>query len=247
MILSDLHCHTKYSDGKGTVEEMVDAARKVGLKQLGITDHGLGHIAFGTSVAKLYQARECIDRLNAQYDDIEILLGIEANIYDSNGDLDLQNADMGVFDYIVAGFHQIAKPKNILDYFRYNLRGIIPHHRSAREIKSTTRAFCNAINNSVMNAFTHPFYGLAMEIAPVAKAAINNGVFIELNGKKVSMTDEQVLEFESYGVDFLLSSDAHSPDRVGDVSVPLSVVERVNLDKSRIVNWEKTVKLTKRW
>lgn len=52
-ILSDYHTHTIYSHGKGTIEENVEAARKIGLKILAISDHGPGHMGFGIKKKKI--------------------------------------------------------------------------------------------------------------------------------------------------------------------------------------------------
>ena len=53
------------------------------------------------------------------------------------------------------------------------------------------------------------------------------------------MTDDEVMELYDMGVKFIVNSDGHSPQRIGEVSVPMAVVDRLNLDKNRIVNWEK--------
>lgn len=47
ILTADYHTHTPYSHGKGTVEENAARAKELGLKQIGITDHGFSHLAFG--------------------------------------------------------------------------------------------------------------------------------------------------------------------------------------------------------
>ena len=80
----------------------------------------------------------------------------------------------------------------------------------------------------------------------VAQAAKDYGVCLELNGKRVSMTDEEVMTIVDVGAPIIVNSDAHSKDRVGDVSVPMSVVERLGIDKNIIVNWEKLPRFGRR-
>ena len=43
----DLHTHTVYSHGKGTIAENAATAKEKGLYGIGITDHGFSHPAFG--------------------------------------------------------------------------------------------------------------------------------------------------------------------------------------------------------
>ena len=64
MILTgDYHTHTKYSHGKNTVLENAVRAEQLGLKEIGITDHGFAHPAFGLSKRKVAPLKE--DCLNA--------------------------------------------------------------------------------------------------------------------------------------------------------------------------------------
>ena len=73
VLFGDYHTHTKFSHGKGTVEENARTAREMGLKQIAITDHGLGHIAFGLRKCKLpHLARKSRKRLkNTAYKNIQ--------------------------------------------------------------------------------------------------------------------------------------------------------------------------------
>ena len=53
MILGDYHTHTIYSHGKGTVHENVEAARKAGLKEIAMSDHGPGHVIYSLKPKKM--------------------------------------------------------------------------------------------------------------------------------------------------------------------------------------------------
>ena len=66
-ILADYHTHTKYSHGKGTIEENVLEAISKGIKTIGISDHGYKHLAYGIKLNDIYKMREEIDKLNEKY------------------------------------------------------------------------------------------------------------------------------------------------------------------------------------
>ena len=79
---ADYHTHTFFSHGKGTPEENVCAAVKKGLKTIAISEHGPAHLTYGVKGEKLKALRREIDRLNRVYGrDIQVLMGIEANLY----------------------------------------------------------------------------------------------------------------------------------------------------------------------
>ncbi len=242
MILADLHTHTRYSDGKGSIEQTVLAAREKGLKQVGITEHGFRHIAFGVHRADLYRERIEVDRLREKYPDIEILLGIEANIFCSKGLLDLKPYDLKILDYVVAGYHMAMLPKDPLDFCRYNLMGLIKIKRPSDKQRALfTKVFVEAIKQKGVKIISHIGYALPVDVAQVAQAAYDYGVMMELNGKKVSLTDKEVYTLTSSKAKIIANSDAHSPNRVGDVSVPLALLDRLGIDKNILVNWNKKV------
>ena len=246
MILGDFHTHSKFSDGKSTIEENYAAAVNIGLKQLGCTEHGLRHIAFGTKRRNLPIERNIVDKLKEK-NEIEVLLGIEANIFTSNGEIDLLPDDYRWFDYIVAAYHKTATNPSIIDYFKYNAKGLIRKKFSSKEIQLFTKTYIKAIKSGKIDIISHLFYGLPIDTKEVAQAAADYGVFIELNGKKVSIPDEDIyILADNKNVKFIVNSDAHSPSRIGDFSVPMAVVERLNIDKDRIVNWNKLVKFDRK-
>ncbi len=246
MIWGDFHIHTEYSGfghATGTTEEIYAAAKKLGLKQIGLSDHGLKHIYFGTNKRKLFKMRDEVDKLNAK-NDIKVFMGIESNIYCSDGLIDLQNFDRSIFNYVIAGFHKFVWGKNIIDSITFNFPAIIGNHDDGA-IKRNTRAYIKAIKTQNIDILSHLNFGMIVDVVEVGKAAADYGVLIELNGKHVSMKDEEILELERLGVKFIINSDAHNPRRVGEVSVPLSVAERINLNKESIVNWQKLVAFSK--
>ena len=66
-IIADFHTHTRYSHGKGSIEDNVLAARRKGLEKIAITDHGFRHIRIGIKPNDVDKMREEVQRLNDKY------------------------------------------------------------------------------------------------------------------------------------------------------------------------------------
>ena len=93
-IIADYHTHTTYSDGKGSIEDNVKSAIAKGLQEIGIADHGMGHLHHGLKRKKLKDIRSEVDELKDKYKgQIKIFLGVEANILSCNGDIDVTDED----------------------------------------------------------------------------------------------------------------------------------------------------------
>ena len=105
VISFDLHTHTTYSHGKGSIEDNAAAAAAAGLKTLGISDHGPGHKTYGVKRENLPVMRREVDALNEKYQDIKVLLGVEANIWEPGNHLDITEEDKTYLDYVIAGYH----------------------------------------------------------------------------------------------------------------------------------------------
>src|SRR3981081_1334164 len=99
-----VHCHTKYSDGKHSVEEMVYAAESMGMKYITITDHSpTAFYANGVKIDRLQRQWEEIDRVQEQTK-VKILKGTESDIT-QDGSLDYPDWILEQFDVIVASIH----------------------------------------------------------------------------------------------------------------------------------------------
>ena len=113
-ILADYHTHTVYSHGKGSIEDNVKVAISKGIKTIGISDHGYKNVAYGVKIDDFEKMREEIDILNEKYkNQIEILLGVECNILDNKGNIDLNDKIYRYFDYAMAGYHFGSIPTSL--------------------------------------------------------------------------------------------------------------------------------------
>src|SRR6185503_6255746 len=82
------HCHTNWSDGAATLEEMALAAKKLGLKYLGLADHSQSlTVANGLSPERVRKQQAEIDALNGKLKGIRLFKGTEVDIL-ADGSLD---------------------------------------------------------------------------------------------------------------------------------------------------------------
>ena len=101
----DLHTHTVYSHGKGTIEENAVSAMEKGLYGIAITDHGFSHPAFGMRRRKVDKMRrECQEAESKT--GVKVLLGIESNVRGRDGTIDVQSADYSNLDALLVGVHK---------------------------------------------------------------------------------------------------------------------------------------------
>ena len=100
----DLHLHSEWSDGRDTIETMVQAAVDQGYEYMALTDHSSGRgIANGLSDARLLEQIEILRSLENQYP-ITILCGSEVDIR-ADGTLDYSDELLEQLDVVVASVH----------------------------------------------------------------------------------------------------------------------------------------------
>lgn len=241
-ILGDYHTHTTYSHGSGSVAENVAAARKAGLKAIAITDHGFRHLLYNVKRSEFPDQLRDVEEARRLNPDMQILLGLETNIQGNNGRVDLKPQDLDKLDIIVCGYHRMVfspTPASLFGFWMPNFVGALFGHESRHRRAKNTDAFIHALNRYPIDILSHPKYKIDIDVVAVAKEAARLGTYFELNGKKVSLTDQEIIQVLDTGVGIILDSDAHSPDRVGEISVPMSYVDRIGIPKDRIVNWDK--------
>ncbi|MBE7086945.1 MAG: PHP domain-containing protein [Clostridiales bacterium] len=238
-LTADFHTHTKYSHGKGTVLQNATAAKERGLTQIGITDHGFAHPAFGLNKRKLKPLRIDCDRATEETG-VKVLMGIESNIIGTDGTTDLKPKYYDDFDIFLAGIHKcvLYKFKSVFTLGTPDLMySIFKAKKVPNSLRRTnTKTFINVIKNNPVDIITHLNFCCYADAVEVAKAARDYGTYIELNSKKVHLSDEELYAVANTGVNFVIDSDAHSPNRVGEISLIEETLTRVGIDRSRIMN-----------
>lgn len=244
-LIADYHTHSTYSNrmgkghGKGTIRENVEAARKKGLKEIAITDHGPSHIGYGVTVNSLKKMRKEIDELNKEYDDIKILLGVEANIIGYDGTIDIDDTVLKYLDILVVGFHFGTMPKSIKDGYKMfvqNFLGKFSDKTSKKIRDKNTDALINAINKYDIFFISHPGAKVDVDTNRLAKAAAKRNTALEINSSHGYLTVEYIKIAMKENVNFVINSDAHHPDHIGLVTKGFERAKEAGLSVDKIIN-----------
>jgi len=236
-IYGDYHTHTPYSHGKGTVLDNAMVAKNKGLKEIAITDHGFTHKTFGVKRSDIENIKIDIEKAkNAT--GVNILFGIEENFISLDGKIGVTEKDLEFLNIVNVGYHKLAKAETKKDFFGLFLPNNLKWY-TKRQIDKNTICVLKAIETQPINIITHLGVGMPVNVGEVARLAKQKGVFIELNGKRISFTPADMEALMKYDTDFILNSDAHTPEKVGDVRNGMSYVLKYHIPEKNIVNLNK--------
>ncbi len=235
----DLHTHTVFSHGTGTIADNAARAAQLGLTQLGIADHGPGHRFYGLKMSRIPEMRERIEEARAAHPGTEILLSVEANILNRSGTLDVTREEQKLFDYIIAGYHFGAYGEEPLSNVAMQMNGwwwSLTHLSSKKRLVFNTDMVVRSLYENEIRILTHPGCKAPFDLDEISKACEDRGVWMEINNKHDGLTVEGIRIAQKYDVRFVFSSDAHAPERVGSFEKALARAQQAGLDLSRVVN-----------
>lgn len=243
----DYHTHTVYSHGKGSVEDNVRAALKMGLKQIAITDHGFRHITYQVRRMDWPYAIADVKAMREKYPEIDIFLGLETNFTATNGNIDILPSDMRYLDIVVCGYHKLVIPQRALEWFKLyfpNLFLDTVGKTTAKQTARNTEMYIRALEKYDIDIISHINHGAQVDARAVAEAAASYGTYIELNcknmhGGQASMTDAELEEVLKTDAEFIVDSDAHAPEKIGKFEKAIEIIDRVGIPYDRIANWER--------
>lgn len=240
ILFGDYHTHTIFSHGKGEILDNAKVAQSKGLKEIAITDHGFGHKLYGIKRDDLESMREKVNEAQ-KATGVKIFLGVEANFINRQGDLDINKEDYSKIDLLLAGHHNFVKATTTGDAFAMFYKNMLTSafKPSKATIDKNTAIYLKALEKNRIDVLTHLNYGMRVNTLEVARAARDVGTFIELNGKRILFTDQEMLDMASEGVKFIINSDAHEPLNVGECNTALNLVRRLEIPQDQIVNVNK--------
>lgn len=241
-VLSDNHMHTEYSrngHAVGTVRDIVMAARNKGLKEIIITDHGPGHVLFGIKREKFKEVREEINRLNKEFDDINILMGCESNVTSFYGKIDLREEEIAMLDRVSVGYHYGIVPDDLYSFWIFFI--LNPISKVLRFLKPlvakhSTKCLIEIVNNYPITIITHPGSKINVDTEKLARACEKTGTALEINSSHSCLTEDGIREALKTNVKFSIGSDAHKPENIGNLNKALERIKNTGVPKERIIN-----------
>lgn len=217
------HCHTRASDGHNSLEEMVAAARELGLEYLGIADHSKSSVqGHGIDEHALLTQVAMIRKLNKTFDDFRLFAGVECDIL-RDGTLDFPDEVLSQLDYVVVSVHSVF---------------------SLSEADMTKRVI-RAMGNPFVTILAHPTGRLLLkrdpyqiDIPAVLDAAARTGTWIELNAsaKRLDLDWRWWPLAKQKGVKCVVNPDAHRTERLQDLWFGIGIARKGWLTKSDVVN-----------
>lgn len=229
----DLHTHTTYSHGKGSILDNVIEANAKGLQMIGIADHGYGHIFYGMKKENLSNMRRDIKIAKEKFPDVDVQLSVEANIINASGMLDISKEEQKDFDYIIAGYHYGVLGENPVKAIGVCIGG---YCKLLSNKTFNTDVIVKALYENDIKMLTHPGDKILVDMDAVAKACEDTHTIMEINNHHNGLSIENLEIAAKYDVDFVISSDAHLPQNVGTFDIALKRAEKIGLPYERIIN-----------
>jgi DNA polymerase (family 10) len=217
------HCHTTWSDGGASLEEMVEAARKLGLKYLGIADHSQSlTIARGLTPERVRKQQAKIDALGARLKGIKIFKGTECDIL-ADGSLDFDDDTLKTFEYVVASVHS-----------HFNMP---EPEMTARIVRAVSHPRVTMLGHSTGRLLLQR-NGYKVDLEAVLQAAARHGTLIEINAQPSRLDLDWVhcKRAKALGVQLVINPDAHGTDELGFLGYGVDVARRGWLEKGDVLN-----------
>jgi DNA polymerase (family 10) len=218
-----LHCHSTFSDGAATIEEMVRAARARGWSYLGISDHSeSAFYAGGVSRERILEQHDEIDRVNASLDDLRVLKGVEADIL-ADGRVDYDDDFLERFDYVIGSVHS----------------------RFAMDGAAMTARVLTALDNPHLTILGHPTGRLllsrepyAIDMDAVLEKAGQVGVAVELNADphRLDLDWRHLRNAKGRGVLVAIGPDAHSTHGLDNTELGVGMARKAWLEARDVLN-----------
>ena len=222
-IKGDLQMHSTASDGKNSIEEMAEAARKLGHEYIAITDHSKAvTVANGLDEKRAVAHIKKIHSLSEEELGIRVLAGAEVDIL-KDGELDYSDEILAQLDVIVCSVHS---------YFNLD--------RAAM-----TERILAAIENPYTQIIAHPTGRLLLrrdafdyDMEKVLDACAKHGVAMECNSypDRLDLKDVYLRMCKERGVKVVISTDAHTTTNLSFIRYGVTMARRGWLEKKNVIN-----------
>jgi DNA polymerase (family 10) len=217
-----LHWHTTWSDGRDTLETMLNEAVKLNFKYIAVCDHSKSAAyANGLKEDRILSQKEHLDKLKTQYN-IKLFQGIESDIL-TDGSLDYPQEFLPNFDFVVASVHS-----------RFNL-----------DEKEMTTRIIKAVENPYTDLLGHPSGRLLLSREPykndtekIIDACVANSVAVEINAhpKRLDLDWRWIYYARDKGCLFSINADAHSTSDILYLQYGVMIGRKAGLKNAEVIN-----------
>ena len=218
MLQVDLHVHSLFSAcGLHTFLELLEYGRRIGLKAMAITDHGL---AVGGRLTSVF-----FERFKPPYADIKLYKGIEHNILDENGTIDVSWQFMPFIDILLLGVHPNLAPCRSKEYY-------------------TDMVIAALGKNPFIDILSHPNDPMyPLDYRKLAQKAKKAGMALELNNSKLLYcrstagdTLDLIHACKEAGCLLAVNSDTHALQELGRDEAVRPLLEKAKFPEELIIN-----------
>ncbi|MSO46294.1 MAG: PHP domain-containing protein [Acidobacteria bacterium] len=223
-IHGDLHMHTDFSDGRDTVDAMVQACRGLGYEYVAITDHSPHSAASrNLSVESIARQAEEIARLRDQYPDIAILHGCEVDIL-PDGRLDFPDRVLERLDIVLASLHE----------------------RAGQSGEHLLRRYSAAMKHPLVTLITHPTNrlvphrpGYDLDYDALFEMAVETRTIVEIDGSPAHLDLDGALSRRAIaaGATMAVNSDCHRAELLEmQIELGVTTARRGWVERRHVVN-----------
>jgi len=222
-IRGDLQMHSTWTDGKQSIEEMLEGCVARGYEYFAMTDHSKAlAMTGGLDAAKLRKQWEQIDEVQERHPEIRILRGMEVDIL-AGGELDLEDEMLAELDVVLVSVHS-----------RFDLP---PVQQTERILK--------AVRHPAVNILAHPTGRLinrrdemSFDLEEVLRCAAEHEVVVELNAHpdRLDLRDSHLIRARELGLEVVISTDAHRVDDLALMRYGVEQARRAWLTPKHVIN-----------
>ena len=220
-IIADTHCHTIASThAYSTAYENIQEAKKMGLKFIAITDHS-GDMP-GSPGPWYFENLKVIPK---EVDGVGILKGVESNVLNEKGEIDLPTDLTVPLDWVIASIHE-------------------PVFFGNHDIDDCTQLWINVAKNPLVNVIGHSgLMNFKYDYEKVIPIFGENGKLIEINNSSFTVREGSApnckkiaLLCKKYGVPIIINSDSHFCKQIGRFDKAISLLKEIDFPENLVIN-----------
>jgi DNA polymerase (family 10) len=223
-VLGDLHVHSNWGNGAHSIEDIAQAAQRMGYQYIAICDYTFSpETGQGLTAAELSKQIIAIRQLNAQLPPtFKLLAGAEVEIT-PEGDLTIDDDVLQELDIVVAAMHT--------------------GYKAPRE--QITRRLCKAMEHPLVNVLAHPSGRMlgrqdipSIDMEAVLETAVDTSTCLEINSHvlRLDLKDQHVRQAKDLGIMLTLGSDAHSVQEMRTMRLGIHTARRGGLEARQLLN-----------